>query len=107
CFGAIVAVHFLDVRLLEHFSRSLVPGGHLFIETFGGQGGTIWICRGPASCAAVLRATSSFRSTARRRSGPRRTAPLPSNSSGASDKWSQPQRHGLDTARFLGEGAPV
>jgi SAM-dependent methyltransferase len=39
CFGAIIAVHFLNVRLLEHFSRSLVPSGHLFIETFGGQGG--------------------------------------------------------------------
>jgi SAM-dependent methyltransferase len=39
CFCAIVAVHFLDVQLLGHFSRSLVRGGHLFLETFGGQGG--------------------------------------------------------------------
>lgn len=39
CLGAIVAVHFLDTRLLGNFSRSVVPGGHLFLETFGGQGG--------------------------------------------------------------------
>lgn len=39
CFGAIICVHFLDIGLLDAFRSSLVPGGHLYIETFGGQGG--------------------------------------------------------------------
>jgi SAM-dependent methyltransferase len=39
CFGAIVCVHFLDVGLLDAVSASLVTGGRLYIETFGGHGG--------------------------------------------------------------------
>lgn len=39
CLGAILAVHFLDLGLLAHFARSLVQGGHLFLETFGNHGG--------------------------------------------------------------------
>ena len=39
CFGAIICIHFLDMGLLDAFHSSLVPGGHLYIETFGGQGG--------------------------------------------------------------------
>lgn len=39
CFGAIICVHFLDIGLFEAFHSSLVSGGHLYIETFGGHGG--------------------------------------------------------------------
>lgn len=39
CFGAIICVHFLDVGLLDAVSASLVTGGQLYIETFGGHGG--------------------------------------------------------------------
>jgi SAM-dependent methyltransferase len=39
CFGAIICVHFLDIGLLDAFRASLVTGGHLYIETFGGHGG--------------------------------------------------------------------
>ena len=38
-FSAIVCVHFLDPTLFESFFVSLVDGGHIYIETFGGQGG--------------------------------------------------------------------
>jgi SAM-dependent methyltransferase len=39
CFGVIVCIHFLDIELLDTFSRSLVKNGRLYIETFGGHGG--------------------------------------------------------------------
>jgi SAM-dependent methyltransferase len=38
CFGAIICVHFLDVGLLDAVWASLVSGGRLYIETFGGHG---------------------------------------------------------------------
>jgi SAM-dependent methyltransferase len=38
CFSAIVCVHYLDAALFSCFHSSLVPGGHLYIETVGGQG---------------------------------------------------------------------
>jgi SAM-dependent methyltransferase len=38
CFAAIICVHFLRNELLEAFRSSLVPGGYLYIETFGGHG---------------------------------------------------------------------
>jgi SAM-dependent methyltransferase len=38
CFSTIICVHFIKIELLDLFRSSLVPGGHLFIETFGGQG---------------------------------------------------------------------
>jgi SAM-dependent methyltransferase len=38
-FSAIVCVHFLRVELLDCFWSSLIAGGYLFIETFGGHGG--------------------------------------------------------------------
>jgi SAM-dependent methyltransferase len=38
CFSAIVCVHYLNAALFPCFHASLVPGGHLFIETVGGQG---------------------------------------------------------------------
>jgi SAM-dependent methyltransferase len=39
CFAGIICVHFLDVALLEAFRSSLIAGGYLYIETFGGHGG--------------------------------------------------------------------
>jgi SAM-dependent methyltransferase len=39
CFAGIICVHFLDVELFEAFRSSLIAGGCLYIETFGGQGG--------------------------------------------------------------------
>jgi SAM-dependent methyltransferase len=38
CFAGIVCVHFLSVALFDAFQSSLVPGGYLYIETFGGHG---------------------------------------------------------------------
>ena len=38
CFSAVVCVHFLDLTLLPLIYRSLCEGGHLYIETIGGQG---------------------------------------------------------------------
>jgi SAM-dependent methyltransferase len=37
-FSAIICVHFIKIELLDLFRSSLVSGGHLFIETFGGHG---------------------------------------------------------------------
>lgn len=39
CFGVIICVHLLELDLFEAFHSSLVSGGHLYIETFGGHGG--------------------------------------------------------------------
>lgn len=39
CFAGIVCVHFLDVALFPTFQSSLMGGGFLYIETFGGHGG--------------------------------------------------------------------
>jgi hypothetical protein len=39
CFAGIICVHFLNVTLFEAFHSSLVAGGCLYIETFGGYGG--------------------------------------------------------------------
>ena len=36
--NVILAIHFLDVALLQSFAQSIVPGGHLLLETFGGHG---------------------------------------------------------------------
>jgi SAM-dependent methyltransferase len=38
CFSTIVCVHYLDSALFPCFHSSLVSGGHLYIETLGGQG---------------------------------------------------------------------
>ena len=38
CFAGIICVHFLNVELFEAFRSSLVAGGCLYIETFGGHG---------------------------------------------------------------------
>jgi SAM-dependent methyltransferase len=37
-FSAITCVHFLKIELFDCFWSALVPGGYLFIETFGGHG---------------------------------------------------------------------
>jgi SAM-dependent methyltransferase len=39
CFSGIICVHFLNISLFGAFHLSLVAGGYLYIETFGGQGG--------------------------------------------------------------------
>jgi len=39
CFSAVVFVHYLDTSLFPSAHSSLVPGGHLYLETAGGQGG--------------------------------------------------------------------
>jgi len=39
CLSAVVCVHFLKLGLLANFEYSLVPGGYLYLETFGGHGG--------------------------------------------------------------------
>jgi len=38
CFSAIICVHFVRIELFDLFGTSLVEGGHLFVETFGGHG---------------------------------------------------------------------
>jgi SAM-dependent methyltransferase len=38
CFAVIICVHFLDIALLQSFRSSLMTGGYLYIETFGGHG---------------------------------------------------------------------
>lgn len=39
CFSAIVCVHFVEtIALLPWFHYSLSDGGHLYVETIGGQG---------------------------------------------------------------------
>jgi len=37
-FGGIICIHFLDIGLLPLMHQSLQTGGHLYIETVGGQG---------------------------------------------------------------------
>lgn len=37
-FAAIINVHFVMPELFKFFQHSLMPGGYLFCETFGGQG---------------------------------------------------------------------
>jgi SAM-dependent methyltransferase len=39
CFSAVVFVHYLDTSLFPSVHCSLVPGGRLYLETAGGQGG--------------------------------------------------------------------
>jgi SAM-dependent methyltransferase len=39
CFSGIVCVHFVNVNLFELFCSSLISGGYLYFETFGGHGG--------------------------------------------------------------------
>jgi len=39
CFSAIVFVHYLDAFLFPFVHHSLAPGGSLYLETVGGQGG--------------------------------------------------------------------
>jgi SAM-dependent methyltransferase len=39
CFAGIICVHFLNVALFGAFRSSLVAGGCLYVETFGGHGG--------------------------------------------------------------------
>jgi SAM-dependent methyltransferase len=38
CFSAVVFIHYLDILLFPSVHSSLVPGGHLYLETVGGQG---------------------------------------------------------------------
>lgn len=37
-FAAIINVHFVMPELFQYFQHSLMPGGYLYCETFGGQG---------------------------------------------------------------------
>lgn len=37
-FSVVLAIHFLKIDFLDFFYSSLVPGGYLYTETFGGQG---------------------------------------------------------------------
>jgi hypothetical protein len=39
CFSAVVFVHYLDMLLFPLVHHSLAPGGSLYLETVGGQGG--------------------------------------------------------------------
>ena len=39
CFSAVVFVHYLDMLLFPLVHHSLAPGGFLYLETVGGQGG--------------------------------------------------------------------
>jgi len=38
CFSGIICIHFLNTELFQAFRSSLVGGGYLYIETFGGHG---------------------------------------------------------------------
>ena len=38
CLSAVVFVHYMDVLLFSSVHCSLIPGGHLYLETVGGQG---------------------------------------------------------------------
>ena len=38
CFAGIICVHYFNIDLFEMFSTSLISGGFLYLETFGGHG---------------------------------------------------------------------
>jgi SAM-dependent methyltransferase len=38
CFAGIICVHFINIDLFEMFCASLISGGYLYLETFGGHG---------------------------------------------------------------------
>lgn len=38
CFAAIINIHFVMPELFKYFQYSLMPGGYLLCETYGGQG---------------------------------------------------------------------
>jgi SAM-dependent methyltransferase len=38
CFAGIICVHFFNIDLFEMFCTSLISGGYLYLETFGGYG---------------------------------------------------------------------
>ena len=38
CFAGIICVHYFNIELFEMFSTSLISGGFLYLETFGGHG---------------------------------------------------------------------
>ena len=36
--GAVISVHFVKTTLFASYAKSLISGGYLYVETFGGQG---------------------------------------------------------------------
>jgi SAM-dependent methyltransferase len=38
CFAGIICVHYFNIDLFEMFCTSLISGGYLYLETFGGHG---------------------------------------------------------------------
>ena len=57
-FGSVISVHFVDAALFADFATSLIVGGYLYIETFGGQGDNYLDLPFPGQIRAAL--SSSF-----------------------------------------------
>lgn len=53
-FGTIVSVHFMCLTLMPYLLRSLRVGGHIYIETFGGQGANYLSLPRPGETKAAL-----------------------------------------------------
>src|SRR5262249_14824165 len=70
CFAGIVCVHFLNVALFGAFRSSLVAGGYLYIETFGGHGGNYLDLPRAGQLHKLLQADFDLRSYRERKVGP-------------------------------------
>ena len=54
-FQIIISVHFVNQRLFSNFAASLCNGGHLYVETFGGQGNNYLELPRPGELLQILR----------------------------------------------------
>lgn len=68
--GAILNIHFVMPTLFPYFSKSLIPGGCLFIETFSGRGGNYLELPRPGELYSLLSSDFEFNAYEEKRVGP-------------------------------------
>jgi SAM-dependent methyltransferase len=72
--GAILNIHFVKPTLLPYFSKSLIPGGYLLMETFSGRGGNYLQLPRPGELYSLLSSDFEFDTYEEKRVGPNREA---------------------------------
>ena len=69
-FSAIICVHFPIVHLIPSFISSLEDGGHIYVETFGGQGENFRVLPKAGQLRTLLCGDVDFRYYKERKVGP-------------------------------------
>jgi SAM-dependent methyltransferase len=69
-FAGIINVHFTVPELLGEFERILMPGGFLFLETVGAQGGNYHQLPAPGTLKKLIPSTLKLKEYRERRVGP-------------------------------------